>query len=64
MTANRLSWFYNFLGPSTAVDTACSSSLNALNLACQTLRNGEATMGLVAGCNLFYNADAIAPLTI
>ncbi|KAF1828904.1 reducing type I polyketide synthase [Decorospora gaudefroyi] len=63
MTANRLSWFYDFRGPSTAIDTACSSSLNALHLACQTLRNGEATMGLVAGCNLFYNADAFAPLT-
>ncbi|KAF2676018.1 hypothetical protein K458DRAFT_447715 [Lentithecium fluviatile CBS 122367] len=45
------------------IDTACSSSLNALHLSCQTLRNREADMGLVAGCNLFYSADAIAPLT-
>ncbi|KAK3324470.1 fatty acid synthase S-acetyltransferase [Cercophora scortea] len=59
---NRISWFYNLLGPSLAVDTGCSSSLNALHLACQTLRNGEATMGLVGGCNLFYGADSIATL--
>ncbi|KAK3687885.1 hypothetical protein B0T22DRAFT_439466 [Podospora appendiculata] len=45
-----------------AVDTGCSSGLNALHLACQTLRNGEATMGLVGGCNLFYGADSIATL--
>jgi len=44
IVANRISWFYNFLGPSIAVDTACSSSLNALHLACQALRSGDASM--------------------
>lgn len=44
MLANRLSWFYNFTGPSIALDTACSSSLTALHLACQSLRCGESTM--------------------
>lgn len=42
--ANRLSWFFDFKGPSIAVDTACSSSLVALHLACQSIRSGESSM--------------------
>lgn len=42
--ANRLSWFYEFTGPSMTIDTACSSSLVALDLACQSLRGGSSSM--------------------
>ena len=50
MLANRLSWFFNLVGPSVAIDTACSSSLLALHLACHSLRSGESTMvGSVRG---------------
>lgn len=44
MLANRISWFFNFNGPSINMDTACSSSLVALHLACQGLRNKEYDM--------------------
>ena len=41
---NRISWFFDFHGPSMAVDTACSASLSALHLACQSLHAREANM--------------------
>ncbi|ERF74612.1 hypothetical protein EPUS_00742 [Endocarpon pusillum Z07020] len=60
MLSNRLSWFYNFTGPSMTIDTACSSSLNALHLACQSLRSRESSMALVAGSNVIINPEAVA----
>lgn len=44
MVANRLSWFFNFNGPSVNLDSACSSSLMALDFACQGLRSGDSDM--------------------
>ena len=44
MLANRISWFFDFNGPSTQLDSACSGSLTALHIACQGLRNKEASM--------------------
>jgi len=44
LLANRLSWFYDLVGPSISLDTACSSSLMALHLACQSLRTHESNM--------------------
>lgn len=41
--ANRISWYFDLQGPSVHVDTACSSSLVALDMACQTMRSGDAT---------------------
>lgn len=44
MIANRLSWFFNFTGPSVNLDSACSSSLMALDVACQGLRTRDSSM--------------------
>ncbi|OBI77133.1 polyketide synthase [Mycobacterium sp. E740] len=49
--ANRVSYFYDFRGPSVAVDTACSSSLVAAHQGVQALRSGEADVVLVGGVN-------------
>lgn len=44
LLSNRVSWFFDFKGPSVTLDTACSSSMVALHLACQSLRDGESDM--------------------
>jgi phthiocerol/phenolphthiocerol synthesis type-I polyketide synthase C len=55
IAANRLSYVFDWRGPSVAVDTACSSSLVAVHLACQSLRQGEATLAVAAGTNLILS---------
>ena len=50
--ANRVSYFYNFNGPSMAVDTMCSSSLTAIHLACQGIFNGDCKAAIAGGVNI------------
>ncbi|KAG7277018.1 hypothetical protein CRUP_001644 [Coryphaenoides rupestris] len=57
MFANRLSYFFDFNGPSTAIDTACSSSLLALENAFQAIRHGHCDSALVGGVNLLLKPN-------
>ncbi|RYP45940.1 hypothetical protein DL768_007780 [Monosporascus sp. mg162] len=57
IAANRLSYFFDWHGPSMTLDTACSSSLVAVHLAVQQLRSGSSKVAVAAGANLI-----LAPL--
>ncbi|MFC5800198.1 polyketide synthase [Streptomyces formicae] len=52
-SANRVSYQFDWTGPSTIIDSACSSGLTALGLAVRGLQAGEYPMALVGAPNLF-----------
>ncbi|XP_055919370.1 fatty acid synthase [Eupeodes corollae] len=52
MFANRLSFTFDFTGPSYCVDTACSSSLYALEQAFSDMKRGVCDNAVVAGVGL------------
>lgn len=58
IAANRLSYFFDFHGPSLAVDTACSSSLTAIHLAVKSLRNHESNLAIAGGINIILSPYA------
>ncbi len=57
IAANRVSYIFDFRGPSLAVDTACSSSTMAMHIAAQCLRNGECDVALVGGVNAILTPE-------
>lgn len=63
LAANRVSFMYDFHGPSVMLDTACSSSLVAVHLACQALRTGEAELAIAGGVNIILSPLGTVNLT-
>ena len=52
MFANRISFTFDFKGPSFATDTACSSSLFAMAQAFEDIKSGRCDAAVVAGVGL------------
>ncbi len=53
--ANRISYFFDFRGPSMAIDTACSASGTALHVACESILSGSCKAAVVGGINLILH---------
>jgi len=49
--SNRISYFFNFHGPSIVVDTACSSSLVSVIQGCRAIADKDCELSLVGGIN-------------
>ena len=57
LTANRISYAFDFIGPSVTLDTACSSSLVALDLACKAIINGDSKLAIAGGVNILLRPE-------
>ncbi|CAG9811694.1 unnamed protein product [Chironomus riparius] len=52
LSANCISYLFDFKGPSFVIDTACSSSGYAADVALKSIQSGECDQAIVAGLNL------------
>ncbi|ABC30230.1 Polyketide synthase modules and related protein [Hahella chejuensis KCTC 2396] len=55
--SGRISYFYDFNGPSLTLDTACSSSLSALHEACLNIQAGHCGAAIVAAASVFSTPE-------
>jgi len=63
LIANRISYLFDFQGPSFLIDTACSSSLIALHLAVRDLIHNDCESAIVGGVNLLIHGDRYIPFS-
>ncbi|KAF3768882.1 hypothetical protein M406DRAFT_10616, partial [Cryphonectria parasitica EP155] len=55
--SNRISYFFDWHGPSLTIDTACSSSLIAVHQGVQALRTGESRLAVACGTTAILGPD-------
>lgn len=53
--SNRVSYFFDWSGPSEVIDTTCSSSLVALHSAQRAINNGDCSAAIVGGISLLMD---------
>jgi 3-oxoacyl-(acyl-carrier-protein) synthase/thioesterase domain-containing protein/acyl carrier protein len=59
--ANRVSFAFDFRGPSESVNVNCASSAVAIHRACQSLAQGESALAIAGGVSLnLFEGDYIA----
>ncbi|XP_073667780.1 phthioceranic/hydroxyphthioceranic acid synthase-like [Paramisgurnus dabryanus] len=63
IAANRISYIFNFTGPSLSIDCACSSSLVALHFACQAMKQGDCEMAVCGGVTCILEPTVFVALS-
>nr|ALQ32976.1 putative polyketide synthase [Fusarium sp. NRRL 25184] len=63
MMANRISYEYDFQGPSMVIKTGCSSSAVALHEACRAIQKGDASSAIVGGANMIMTPALTATMS-
>ncbi|MBY0613558.1 MAG: polyketide synthase, partial [Beijerinckiaceae bacterium] len=64
LVSNRISYAFDWHGPSFTVDTACSSSLVAFAEAMAAVESGRVDMAVVAGVNVTTFVASSCPVTV
>ncbi|MEP4560995.1 MAG: beta-ketoacyl synthase N-terminal-like domain-containing protein, partial [Nitratireductor sp.] len=62
LVPNRISYVFDFRGPSEIVDTACSSALVAVHRAVEAIRNGECEQAVVGAVSLLLEPSRLVML--
>ncbi|KAK6070456.1 polyketide synthase peptide synthetase [Seiridium cupressi] len=55
--SNRISYVFDWRGPSMTIDTACSSSLIAVHEGVKSLRTGESRLAVACGTQVILNPE-------
>jgi len=55
--AGRISYFFDFKGPSISIDTACSSSLTAVHQAYLNIQSNSCSAAIVGGVSVFSTPE-------
>lgn len=58
MISNRISFIFDFSGPSVSVNTACSSSLAAVHNAVVSLQRRECRLAVAGGVSIYNSPDS------
>ncbi|MEJ2409806.1 MAG: SDR family NAD(P)-dependent oxidoreductase [Novosphingobium sp.] len=63
MLSNRISYAFDFCGPSLSIDTACSSSLVAFSQAVTAIHTRQCDMALVGGANFILRPEYMVAMS-